>query len=68
VEHLQLGKVPTESIPLVSARILSALLYAAQSLMKEYPYALNKMLCIVVSMLLLHETAQSVYNEFPEDL
>jgi hypothetical protein len=30
--------------------------------MKEYPYALNEMLCIIVNMLLLHETAQSAYN------
>jgi hypothetical protein len=37
-------------------------LHSAQSLMKEYPYALNEMLCIIVNMLLLHETAQSAYN------
>jgi hypothetical protein len=62
VEHLQLGKVLTESSVLTSAGILSALLYAAQSLMKEYPYALNEMLCIVINMLLLHEMVRSAYN------
>jgi hypothetical protein len=51
VEYLQLGKVPTESSVLRSAGNLSVLLCAAQSLMNQYPYALNEML--------LHEVARS---------
>jgi hypothetical protein len=44
---------------LTSAGNLSVLLCAAQSLMNQYPYALDEMLYIVINVLLLHEVAWS---------